>query len=138
MPELNNQIKDILIRTVFRAASPVNRVIRKHDDRVLLYSNAGFRDNVRAVYDYMIREGYNRKYEICISADSLIPEELPENTEAVSCMKGILKYLRWTGFLSMKKASFQILQKQSDSQRLSAEKQRDAHFPPHSRRRFVS
>ena len=89
---MNNKIKDFLAKTLFKALAPVNEVIRKDKRKILLYTNAGFRDNVQAVYDYMIKEGYNKYYKIIISADSLLPEELPKNVIGVSCMKGVLEY----------------------------------------------
>ena len=47
---------------------------------------------------------------------------------------GVWKYLQLRVFLCTKKASFQIkpAETNSDSQRLSAEKQRDAHLPSYS------
>ena len=89
---MNNKVKDILVNTVFRVGSGLNRFFAKKDNVVLLYSNVGFRDNVRSIYDYMIRNGYNAKYHIIISATRFLPDNLPDNVEVVSNVRGILKY----------------------------------------------
>ena len=89
---MNNFIKDLLARTIFRVFSLVNQIVVKDDSHILLYSNVGFRDNVRAIYDHLIENGYNQKYKIIISADSLVPDILPANVKAISCVKGIVKY----------------------------------------------
>lgn len=66
----NTFLKNFLIGTVFRALSAVNRHIPKNPNVVLLYSDLGFRDNLKALYDYMISAGYNRKYHIvCAVSD---------------------------------------------------------------------
>ena len=89
---MNNAIKDILAKTVFKLLYPVNRLIPKNDKHILLYSNAGFRDNVKAVYDYLIEENYNKKFKIFISSDSLLPHSTPSNVKAIDCKRGVLKY----------------------------------------------
>ncbi len=89
---MNNIVKDLFARTIFRFFSMVNMLIPKKDKSILLYSNVGFRDNVRAIYDYLIANEYNNKYDIYISADCLIPETLPANVRGISCVKGVIKY----------------------------------------------
>ena len=47
----------------------VNHILPKKK-RIVLYSNWGFRDNVRYLYDYLIDHSYNEKYQIvCASND---------------------------------------------------------------------
>ncbi len=89
---MNNKVKDILVKTVFRIGSGLNKFFTKKDNDVLLYSNVGFRDNVRSIYDYMINNGYNSKYHIIISATKFLPDKVPHNVEVVSNLKGIFKF----------------------------------------------
>lgn len=45
----------------------INSIIPKNPKKIFIYSNLGFRDNVKAVYDYLIKNGYNEKYRIICS-----------------------------------------------------------------------
>ena len=47
----------------------VNGVVPKNERKIFLYSNMGFRDNIRAVYDYLIENGYNSRFKIICSFD---------------------------------------------------------------------
>ena len=89
---MNNKVKDVLVNTVFKAASIFNKIIPKNDRAVLLYSNVGFRDNVHSIYEYMIGNGYTSKYHIIISATNFLPDKVPQNVEVVSNFKGIFKF----------------------------------------------
>lgn len=55
---------------IFRLLEKFNNVLYKNKKRIVLYSNIGFRDNVRAVFDYLIAHKFNDTYEIvCVSDD---------------------------------------------------------------------
>lgn len=46
----------------------INRCLPKKKTKIVLYANIGFRDNVKALYDYFIENHYQDTYEIvCIS-----------------------------------------------------------------------
>ena len=73
----------------------LNKLIPKKNHNVLFYSNLGFRDNVKAVYDYMIARGYNREFNITVSTDEFekYQKSAPENVKFVSLKKGIVPFL---------------------------------------------
>lgn len=90
----NLKIKLLLTNTVFKALSALNAIVPKDDKIVLLYSNMGFRDNIAYLYDYMIREEYNKKYKIYRSQNELFyGAELPYNVHIISNVKGVLLFL---------------------------------------------
>ncbi|HFI0054599.1 TPA: CDP-glycerol glycerophosphotransferase family protein [Streptococcus suis] len=46
----------------------INRFLPKHKRRIVLYSNLGFRDNVKALYDYLVANDYHKTYQlVCLS-----------------------------------------------------------------------
>ncbi|MGN8168121.1 CDP-glycerol glycerophosphotransferase family protein [Lactiplantibacillus plantarum] len=48
----------------------LNRLMPKNNSRIVLYSNLGFRDNIEALYSFLIQNGYNENYElVCVSND---------------------------------------------------------------------
>ena len=56
--------------TVFALCSFLNKRINHKQDKILFYTDLGFRDYVKALYDYLIENGFNEKYEIiCATND---------------------------------------------------------------------
>ena len=53
-----------LIRRMTGVLSFVNRLIPKKPKKVVFYSNMGFRDNVKAVYDELLRHPEMKEYKI--------------------------------------------------------------------------
>ena len=51
-------------RRIWSFLNIVNSVVPKNERKIFLYSNMGFRDNIRAVYDYLIENGYNSRFKI--------------------------------------------------------------------------
>ena len=90
----NELIKDILTNTLFRLLSMINQIIPKDDHIILLYSNMGIRDNLKAIYDYMIENGYNYKYRIVMSGESKTCNKLPQNVSQVNNFAGVWWYLK--------------------------------------------
>ena len=90
---MNHKLKDILVKTVFRAASAVNKIVPKDQHKILLYeNNVGFQDNVRSIYDYMIKNNFNKQYKILISANKFIPQTVPANVRTMSNFGGVLNF----------------------------------------------
>lgn len=91
---LNNNVKFILTKTVFKIITILNKLIKK-DNIVLIYSNStgGFRDNLKAVYDYMIENRLNNKYKIYCSLIEHKNFETPVNVKAISNIKAIYYFL---------------------------------------------
>lgn len=55
----------------------------------------GFRDNVKALYDYLIEKGYNQKYQIVCSTndyDKFLSHD-PSNVKFISNVLGIKEFL---------------------------------------------
>lgn len=65
---------------IFRVIlEPLNIILPKKK-RIILYSNWGFRDNVKYMYDYLIENNYNYYYEIvCISDDFMNVDKIQRN-----------------------------------------------------------
>lgn len=83
-------------RRVWFFLSIINKLVKKDKKRIFLYSNMGFRDNVKAVFDYLIEHGYNRKYTIIVSLNDWeeYVETAEKNVKYVSNVKGLLKFFR--------------------------------------------
>ncbi|MCB7093022.1 CDP-glycerol glycerophosphotransferase family protein [Enterocloster bolteae] len=90
----NELTKYILTNTIFRLLSVLNKVIPKDDKTILLYTNMGFRDNIKAIYDYLIENEYNSTYKILISSNEKITERLPLNVHYINTLNGVIDYLR--------------------------------------------
>lgn len=91
-----------LLKACFGPVTLINKIIKKNEKRVLFYSNMGFRDNVRAVYNYMMEHGYNEEYRIVCAIDEwkeykYAKKRRPrkyKNVKFVSPKRGIFKFLR--------------------------------------------
>lgn len=91
----NIAIKKLLMNTVFKGFSWVNRLVPKKEEKILLYANEGFRDNTKYLFDYLIEQGYNQKYEIvCAASDyKKYNGTFYENVRFTSTVRGIFEYL---------------------------------------------
>lgn len=87
-------LKNLLINTFFRVASAVNRCIPKNHDKILLYANEGFRDNIMYLYRHIIENGYNKKYQIICACNDYKSHHADEhkNVKFVSTKMGILHF----------------------------------------------
>ena len=85
-----------LPRKTWSFLSVINRIVKKDPHRIFLYSNLGFRDNVRAVFDYLIEHGYNKRYKITVSLNDYKKyADTPEkNVEYVSTARGLFSFFR--------------------------------------------
>lgn len=85
-----------ILKSCFLPLSWLNKLIKKEPDRVFFYSNLGFRDNVRALYDYMIENGLNRRLEITVATDEFesFKKNAPPNVKFVGLKKGIFAFLK--------------------------------------------
>lgn len=91
----NTFLKNLLINSVFKLLSNINQISSKNDKKILIYSDLGFRDNVKYLYDYLISKQYNKKYEIvCAVKDKdRWSKDTPENVKFVYPSEGIIHYL---------------------------------------------
>ena len=91
----NAYIKAIIIKMTF-ILNVINKALPKNNNRIVLYSNIGFRDNVEAVYRYLINKDYNKKYEIVCSTNEWKKYRISEhsfNVKFVNCYLGVFYYL---------------------------------------------
>ena len=91
---MNTEFKYILASSIFKFLSILNSVVPK-DNSVLIYCNSkgGFRDNLKAVYDYMIENNLNDKYKIYCSVIEYKNFKTPANVKAISNIKAIFYFL---------------------------------------------
>lgn len=88
-------LKNLLMKSVFKAVSGVNKIIVKNDDKILLYSDLGFRDNIKYLYDYLVYNGFQKKYQIICAVKGYedYKDSAPKNVKFVSTVSGIKHYL---------------------------------------------
>ncbi len=99
---MKKETKRELLRCCFVPLTLVNRLVQKDENTIFFYSNLGFRDNVKAVYDYMLEHGYNKKYHIVCAIHEWEEynkkkqehPDLYENIEFVGLKKGIFRFLK--------------------------------------------
>ena len=84
-----------VLRVALKPLTFVNKIVKKKDI-IFFYSNLGFRDNVKAFFDYLIDNGYNKEYRIVVSANDwkYFVDSAPDNVIFVNNKKGILYFLR--------------------------------------------
>lgn len=88
-------LKNLLMGSVFKTISGINKIVKKDDNKILLYSDLGFRDNIKYLYDYLVAHKFQKKYKIiCAVKDyQVYAKNSPKNIEFVSPMMGIKHYL---------------------------------------------
>lgn len=74
----------------------VNRIIPKNSRCIFFYSNLGFRDNVKSLYDYLIENNFNKQFQIIVATDEfrIFQSSAPENVRFVGLLRGVLFFLR--------------------------------------------
>ncbi len=83
-------------RKMWRFLDYFNKCIKKNPNQIFIYSNLSFRDNVRAVYDYLIENGYNKKFKIVCSLNDYKRYRhcAPSNVKFVGNFTGLFKFFR--------------------------------------------
>lgn len=87
--------KKKILKKAMKICTPINKFIPKSENKILIYSNLGFRDNVKSVYDYLIENGYNKRYKIICSLDdykNMKQKYSAENVKFVSNKMGFLHF----------------------------------------------
>ncbi len=85
-----------LLRRLTGVLSAVNRLIPKNKKKIVFYSNMGFRDNVKAVYDELLTHPEAKNYQIiCSLDDAPLWEALPhpDNVRFTSNTGGVRHFL---------------------------------------------
>ena len=82
-------------KILFLPLDALNKVLPKNPKKMFFYSNLGFRDNVKALYDYVVSKGYNKSFEIVVATDEFeqYRDSAPQNVKFVSLNKGIFHFL---------------------------------------------
>lgn len=78
----------------------INRLIKKDKESIFIYSNLGFRDNIKSIFDYLIENKYNNEFRITVSLNNY--EEYTKiyknlnipNIEFISNFKGLFRFFR--------------------------------------------
>ncbi len=83
-------------RRIFSFLNPINRHIKKDPEQIFLYSNLGFRDNIKALFDHLIEQNYNNDYKIVVSVnDYLKYDNISEkNVTFTDCKKGLFEFFK--------------------------------------------
>jgi len=95
-----------LLKICFRPLTWLNRIVPKNKKMIFFYSNLGFRDNVKALYDYLIKEGYHKKYKIICAVNDYhkYADSDLKNVKFVGTKVGIIYFIRTRfGFYSFGK-----------------------------------
>lgn len=89
-------MKKSILRICFKPLTIINRLVKKDNRLIFFYSNLGFRDNVKAFYDYLIESGYNKRFKIVVSINDYEQYEknAPDNVIFINNKKGIGVFLR--------------------------------------------
>lgn len=89
-------MKKAILKIFFKPLTLINKVLKKDDKLIFFYSNLGFRDNVKAFYDYLIENKYNEKYKIVVSINDIeeYNKKIPKNVIFVDNIKGISYFLK--------------------------------------------
>ena len=89
-------MKKEILKAAFKPLTLVNRIIKKDEELIFFYSNLGFRDNVKAFYDYLIQQKYNEKYKIVVSINDAedYAKNTPDNVLFVGNKQGIKYFMK--------------------------------------------
>ena len=76
-------------------SAPLNRLLPKKGDRILIYSNLGLRDNAKSLLDYLISQGYNQRCRITVSCEGYkrYRKNAPENVRYVGGIRALFSFL---------------------------------------------
>ena len=89
---MNHYLKTVLFK--FKTiTSKMNTIIPKRNKRIVLYSNWGFRDNLRTLYQYLVDNGYQEEYEIICASNNFYHLEKEKDVKYVSIYRGLYYFL---------------------------------------------
>lgn len=90
----NKRIRKLLM-ILFKFLEGINNILKKNSNQIVMYSNLGFRDNTRALFDFLIENKYNNKYKIICSLNDYkkYKDSNIINVKYVSNITGIYYFL---------------------------------------------
>ena len=89
---MNHYLKTVLFKFKM-ITSKMNMIIPKKNKRIVLYSNWGFRDNLRTLYQYLVDNGYQEEYEIICASNDFYHLEKKNDVKYVSIYRGVYYFL---------------------------------------------
>lgn len=89
-------MKKEFLRVAFKPLTFINKLMKKDEKLIFFYSNLGFRDNVKAFYDYLIEQKYNEDYKIVVSINDVKEyiDNAPGNVTFVGNRQGIKYFMK--------------------------------------------
>lgn len=112
----NVVIKKILKSTIFKPLTGINKLIPKKDTYVLLYTaNMGISHNLKPLKEYLIANGYHKKYRIVCGVEGRKYFEKEKHVKYVSKLGALFTFLRskhvfyTTGQIPIKPSKSQIV-----------------------------
>ena len=89
---MNKNLKTLFFK-ISDVTSKLNTLISKKRDRIVIYSNWGFRDNIRTLYQYLVVNGYQDKYEIICASNNFYHLKKDEKVKFISIYNGLYYFL---------------------------------------------
>ena len=89
---MNKNLKTLFFK-ISNFTSKLNTMIPKKRNRIVIYSNWGFRDNIRTLYQYLVDNGYQDKYEIVCASNNFYHLERDSSVKFVSLYHGLYYFL---------------------------------------------
>ena len=86
------KFKNIIFK-ISNFTSRFNTLIPKKRNRIVIYSNWGFRDNIRTLYQYLVDNGFQDKYEIICSSNNFYYLKKDNRVKFVSIYRGLYYFL---------------------------------------------
>ena len=89
---MNRNLKALFFK-INNFTSKLNTMIPKKRNRIVIYSNWGFRDNIRTLYQYLVDNGYLDKYEIVCASNDFYHLERDSRVKYTSIYRGLYYFL---------------------------------------------
>ena len=89
---MNKKLKSLFFK-ISDVTSKLNTLIPKKRNRIVIYSNWGFRDNIRTLYQYLVDNGYQEKYEIVCASNNFYHLKKDNRVKFVSIYHGLYYFL---------------------------------------------
>ena len=89
---MNKNLKTLFFK-INDFTSKLGRLIPKKRNRIVIYSNWGFRDNIRTLYQYLVDNGFQDKYEIVCASNNFYHLKNDNRVKFVSIYRGLYYFL---------------------------------------------
>ena len=89
---MNKNLKTLFFK-ISDVTSKLNTLIPKKRNRIVIYSNWGFRDNIRTLYQYLVDNGYQDKYEIVCASNNFYHLQRDSRVKFISIYRGVYYFL---------------------------------------------